>query len=119
MSGYGVEVGYPQRYYYVPGKNPRDCGWRPGIILPKTENSKDSLVKNTLAATGFVATTALVLGAILKPALFKDIGKVLSKHKTDFLAKHPNLTQGLTGFKNILKGWADTVGQKLVNFAKK
>lgn len=114
MSEYGVVVGYPQRYCYVPGKNPRDCGWRPGIV---PENSGCSTAKNAMALTGTLTTAALLLTAIFKPSLLQKAGSAISTEFSAFLAKHPNLSKGVGGLNDMVKGWAGKIGEKLTAFA--
>lgn len=117
MSEYGVVVGYPQRYCYVPGRNPRDCGWRPGLVPPVPENSGCSTAKNAMAVTGTLTTAALLLAAIFKPGLYSRAGKAISKEFGEFLAKHPNLSKGVGGLNDMVKGWAGKIGEKLTAFA--
>ena len=119
MSEYGVMLGYPQRYHYIPGRHPYDCGWRPGLIPNKPENSGCSTIKNTLAVTGGITTAAMLLALIFKPGLYKQAGTVISKEFSGFLAKHPNLSKGVGGLTDMCKGWAGKLGEKLTAFSTK
>lgn len=119
MSEYGVMLGYPQRYCYIPGRNPRDCGWRPGLVPTVPDNSGCSTAKNAMALTGTLTTAALLLTAIFKPSLLKKAGSAISTEFSCFLAKHPNLSKGVGGLTDMCKGWAGKLGEKLTKFAAK
>ncbi len=119
MPEYGVMVGYPQRYHYIPGRSPYDCGWKPGLVPSVPDNSGCSTLKNTMAVTGGLTIATLLMAAIFKPALYKQAGSAISKEFSGFLAKHPNLSKGVGGLTDMVKGWAGKLGENLTKFATK
>lgn len=121
MSGYGVSGNGVQvpRYYYFPGRNPRDCGWKPGLHTEPKQSTAGKVVKNTLTTTGFLTIAGLTIAAIAKPSLLKKAGSALVAEGKLFLTKHPNLSQGVQGFKNIAVDMAHKAGEYLLKVGTK